>query len=398
MRLKDLAIFTRAPGLEWYRRVADGERPARYLLARRIPVSLEGDLLGELERARGRMRMLEAGETSLQPRSVPNLVDLCVLLTRNWLTSCNFCRWNCRVDRSQGTRHGTCQLSGDSRVSSYFHHQGEELVFRGSHGSGTVFFTSCNMRCSFCQNGDISTDKNNGTVVTPRELAMLAWQLRREGCHNVNWVGGDPTIHLHTIVEAISLLEADLPDPPARLQMKAKQDWFLNFFSDNRQFSRGNGLFQHEASVPMLWNSNFFMSAPAMDVLEVLMDVWLPDFKFGPGDCAVKLARTPWYWETVTENLLRVHRRGDGMVIRHLIMPNHLECCTRPVLEWVSQHLPGIWFNLMDQYHPDNLCDPSQPAYQPKYAALARRPSRDELRQARAWADDLGVSWREVSR
>ncbi|MEW6282251.1 MAG: radical SAM protein [Candidatus Eremiobacterota bacterium] len=387
--LSDLLIFRRVSGLDWYCQVADDAMPARYLMARRIPVDLERPE-EELPRARAALRELEARireGARLPSRAAPNLVDLCVRLTRRWLQSCNFCRWNCRVDRTGGPKHGTCQLADSTRVASYFHHTGEELVFRGRLGSGTIFFTSCNMRCCFCQNGDISTDKENGTPVTAAHLAAMAWQLRREGCHNVNWVGGDPTIHLHTIVEAISLLEADLPRPAKRAS-----DWLAVY-----PVQDGTGLYAGEANVPMLWNSNFFMSAQAMDVLEVLMDVWLPDFKFGPGPCAVKLARTPWYWETVTGNLQRVHARGDGMVIRHLVMPGHLECCTLPVMRWVKERLPGVPFNLMDQFHPDNLCDPRRPAYQEKYSSLARRVTSQEMVQAERWADELGLEWRAVS-
>src|SRR5262249_22214147 len=85
---------------------------------------------------------------------------------------------------SQVAKFGACKLASASRVSSYFHHTGEELFFRGTEGSGTIFFTSCNMRCAFCQNGDISTDKDNGEESNPRTLAAMAWTLRREGCHN----------------------------------------------------------------------------------------------------------------------------------------------------------------------------------------------------------------------
>ena len=130
------------------------------------------------------------------PRAVNHsLLDLCRELAWRMLGHCNFCRWDCRVDRSQGSKVGACKLGAATRVSSYFHHPGEELVYRGTEGSGTIFFTSCNMRCAFCQNGDISTDKDNGEVVDARTLATMAWLLRMEGCHNVNWVGGDPTIH-----------------------------------------------------------------------------------------------------------------------------------------------------------------------------------------------------------
>jgi putative pyruvate formate lyase activating enzyme len=95
-----------------------------------------------------------------------------------------------------GAKFGACKLASASRVSSYFHHTGEELFFRGTEGSGAIFFTSCNMRCAFCQNGDISTDKDNGEETDPRTLAAMAWTLRREGCHNINWVGGEVVIHL----------------------------------------------------------------------------------------------------------------------------------------------------------------------------------------------------------
>ena len=108
----------------------------------------------------------------------------------------------------------------------------------------------------------------------------------------------------------------------------------------------------------MLWNSNFFMTAEAMKILRLLIDVWLPDFKFGRGECATTLARTPWYWETVTENLRLNHQWDEDLTIRHLIMPNHIECCTAPVLAWIAGHMPDVPVNVMDQYHPDTFCDP----------------------------------------
>src|SRR5919197_359317 len=177
-------------------------------------------------------------------------------LTRRMLLHCNFCRWNCQVDRSQSTKLCTCKLADESRVSSYFHHRGEELIYRGRRGSGTIFFTSCNMRCAFCQNGDISTDKDNGRVVSPRTLATMAWLLRAEGCHNVNWVGGEVTIHLHTIVEAIALLGDLQPtDRDLREALPAKADYDDRFPRDP-----GHALYQGAFNAPMLWNSNFFMS------------------------------------------------------------------------------------------------------------------------------------------
>jgi putative pyruvate formate lyase activating enzyme len=87
----------------------------------------------------------------------------------------------------------------------------------------------------------------------------------------------------------------------------------------------------------MLWNSNFFMTLESMKILRLLTDVWLPDFKFGPGRCAMALAKTPWYWETVTRNLGLIAEWGEDYSIRHLVMPNHVECCTYPVLGWIAE-------------------------------------------------------------
>ena len=95
------------------------------------------------------------------------------------------------------------------------------------------------------------------------------------------------------------------------------------------------------------------MSKETMLVLRSLIDVWLPDFKFGPGKCALDISRTPWYWDTVTKNLMLIHEWGEDLVIRHLIMPNHVECCTKPVLDWIAMNMPEVPVNIMDQYYPE---------------------------------------------
>jgi putative pyruvate formate lyase activating enzyme len=311
------------------------------------------------------------------------------------LAHCNFCRWNCRVDRSRSGRFGACKLAAGTRVSSYFHHTGEELVYRGTEGSGTIFFTSCNMRCAFCQNGDISTDKDNGETVTARILATMAWLLRLEGCHNINWVGGDPTIHLHTIVAALALLgDPDFAPTPADLirAARTKSDYF-----GLAPIDAAGAAHAGRFNAPMLWNSNFFMTLEAMKLLRLLMDVWLPDFKFGPGRCAVTLARTSWYWETVTDNLLRLRDWGEDVTIRHLVMPNHLACCTYPVLDWIAAEMPRVPVNIMDQYHPDNFCDPASPKYDRRHADLARRPTRAEVADAYRYAERLGLKFEAVT-
>jgi len=174
-------------------------------------------------------------------------------------------------------------------VSSHFHHTGEESFYRGVSGSGTIFFTSCNMRCAFWQNGDISTDKDNGEEVDARVLAAMAWTLRREGCHNINWVGGEVVIHLHTIAHAIALLGRGFVPSTAELERarSTKADRFLSFLREVPEFAEYGGGF----NVPIQWNSNFFMTPESMKILRILTDVWLPDLKFGPGRCAMTLAK-----------------------------------------------------------------------------------------------------------
>ncbi|MGE0488573.1 MAG: radical SAM protein [Vulcanimicrobiota bacterium] len=385
--------------LDWYRQVAVNQMPAKSLLARRVPLSIPLEapteaLWDEFHRLLPHFLSLHqsvrAGGT-MGPALEPNLLDLVSALGSRMLTSCNFCRWNCRVDRSGDGKLGACQLATETRVASAFHHHGEELIYRGRGGSGTIFFTSCNMRCAFCQNGDISTDKHNGTVIGPDQLAALARRLRLEGCHNINWVGGDPTIHLHTILEAIRLL-AGQAEPEDSLELRIRSDFFVPYRQQHE-----NAYYQGEFNVPMLWNSNFFMTEQAMDLLRVVTDVWLPDFKFGPGDCPLKLARTPWYWETVTSNLLRLEEWQEDYTIRHLVMPNHVECCTYGVFEWLAEYAPTAPINIMAQYHPDNYCDPTSAKYQEKYAAINRRCSPDELIASYRRAEELGLVFRTLT-
>ena len=147
----------------------------------------------------------------------------------------------------------------------------------------------------------------------------------------------------------------------------------------------------------MLWNSNFFITLESMKLLRVLTDVWLPDFKFGPGRCAMTLAKTPWYWETVTRNIALIADWGEDFSIRHLVMPNHVACCTYPVLEWIAEHVPAAPVNVMAQFHPDNFCDPASAKYRDKYAEIAGRPQGSEIRGAYRYAARLGLHFETVT-
>jgi putative pyruvate formate lyase activating enzyme len=425
---------TNDTALPWYLAVSINRMPAKYLISKSISCNITDLRLASEEELWEEHRNLigaflerwktirsadidTVSDLSLQKKNT-SLMDINVELVKRMLTHCNFCRWNCQIDRSltqdvkdgngvekTKNKHGTCQLESTSNISSYFHHRGEELVFRGIMGSGTIFFTSCNMRCSFCQNGDISTDKNNGIPITPNLLALMIWQLRMEGCHNINWVGGDPTIHLHTIVQAINMLDSfKMPN----INMKneeainyietAKADNNLrNYFSTWKMNSEYAFYKKQLFNSPQLWNSNFFMSKETMHILRSLMDAWLPDFKFGPGKCALDLSRTPWYWETITNNLRLIHEWGEDFIIRHLVMPNHVECCTKPVLEWIAINMPEVPINIMDQYYPDNLCDPSSSKYRERYSEIARSPTKEEIITSYQYAKDLGLNFEALS-
>jgi putative pyruvate formate lyase activating enzyme len=386
--------------LSWYLEVAENRRPAKFRIAATLatqidPVTSSEDALwAELNRLIpifvGRWRAIRAGAPLPAAADGPSLLEVCRELAYRMLSHCNFCPWNCSVDRMAGVKFGACKLASGSRVSSHFHHTGEELFYRGTEGSGTIFFTSCNMRCAFCQNGDISTDKDNGEETDPRTLAAMAWTLRREGCHNINWVGGEVVIHLHAIVDAIALLGRDFQPTQAELgRVRRTKADRLFWFDEVPEKAMCEGKF----NAPMLWNSNFFMTLESMEILRVLTDVWLPDFKFGPGRCAMALAKTPWYWETVTRNLALISEWGEDYSIRHLVMPNHVECCTYPVLEWIAEHIPAAPVNVMAQFHPDNFCDPMSAKFRDRYAEIARRPSHAELNKSWRRARDLGLKF-----
>ena len=377
--------------LSWYLDVAENRRPAKFRIAATLatqidPVaSSENALWAELDRLTPifvrRWQAIRAGAAlPAATADGPSLLEVCRELAYRMLAHCNFCPWNCRVDRMAGAKLGACKLASASRVSSYFHHTGEELFYRGTEGSGTIFFTSCNMRCAFCQNGDISTDKDNGEETDPRTLAAMAWTLRREGCHNINWVGGEVVIHLQAIVDAIALLGRDFTPTQVELgrarRTKADRLFWFDEVPDQ-------ALYEGKFNAPMLWNSNFFMTLESMKILRMLTDVWLPD----PGRCAMTLAKTPWYWETVTRNLALIAEWGEDYSIRHLVMPNH------PVLEWIAEHVPAAPINVMAQFHPDNFCDPASAKYRDRYAEIARRPSRAELNNSWRRARELGLKF-----
>jgi putative pyruvate formate lyase activating enzyme len=349
--------------LSWYYDVMRNKKPAKFMICKSIEcdIDLESSSIEELwsehDRLADTFRNEFEGVKSTSVKDLGckghNFLDLKTKIADRMLEKCTFCEWNCRVNRKEG-KVGVCRLDKITRVGSWFRHFGEEPPLVNIHGSGTIFFTGCMFRCVFCQNWAISQYPLAGEDVDGRKLALIMKELRSEGAHNINFVGGEPTPNIHTIVD---------------------------------------GMRQLDDNVPMLWNSDMYASIDGMNLIKDVMDIWLPDFKYGNDECARRLSNVPNYFAIISRNHKVAHENGD-MIIRHLVLPNHFECCTKPVLEWIAQNCPRALVNVMDQYYPDYRV-----ARNPeKYPDIARRLTRREAEQAYAYAKKLGLVFEPVSR
>ena len=350
-----------ASRLRRYYSILEGSLPPRYRVAGRFPVKADLSLsLAELWKSHEQtrspfsslLRKVDGEDVSLGEMEVPGFsyLDLKVEIADRIVKNCHFCHRRCLVDRS-GDERGFCKLGLDANVSSVFLHMGEEPPLLPS---GTVFFSSCTFGCVFCQNYDISTNPSSGRRTSPEELASIFSSLSNRGAANINLVGGEPTPNIPSILKALTYLDAD---------------------------------------IPVLWNSNMYCSIESMRLLYDLMDFWLPDFKYGNDRCAFRLSGVLDYFDVVSRNHRIAHDQGSGeMIIRHLVLPSHLECCTIPVLEWIAENCPKALVNVMQQYHPTHIVPRN-----PKYAEIDRRLSREEIRRVYEKADELGITWKPVS-
>lgn len=275
---------------------------------------------------------------------------------------CDLCAYDCRVDRTAGD-HGTCQVDDTVHVSSYFPHFGEEDCLKGHNGSGTIFLANCNMKCVFCQNFETSHEAM-GEPVTSAQIADMALELQTQGCHNINFVS--PTHHSPHLVEAVYL-------------------------------AREQGL-----DVPIVWNCGGYESVEIIEQLEGVVDIFMPDVKWGDEESAAVYSKAPGYWSNVQETLHEMHRQvGDltienglatgGLLVRHLVMPHHIESGKR-VLEFIADELSkNTYVNLMAQY---------QPYYKAKteefYSDIARPITGAEYDELVAYGRDLGLSRLQV--
>jgi len=272
-----------------------------------------------------------------------NLLNLKRDLAWKMLESCRFCEWRCKVNRYKSAS-GVCKLGKESYVASVFIHLGEEPELVPSY---TIFFSHCNFKCVFCQNWDIS-QMHSGTVTLPEILARAIyneWSEKR--IRNVNWVGGEPTPNIHFILDVLLKLEAN---------------------------------------IPQIWNSNFYNSIEAMKILTGIIDLWLPDFKYGNNECALRLSKVPKYFDTITRNFKIINGNDEEVLIRHLVLPNHFECCTKVILEWIAENMTNgkVRVNVMGQYRPEYMAK--------KYPEISKRISYDEWKRALHYARGLGLS------
>lgn len=351
--------------LSWYYGVLRDLKPAKFLICKQITCDqdpnpmTEPQLWIEHEKLQPKfhhaLNRVRENEITVEGVDRPkfSFLDLKVELLKRLLMKCVFCEWRCKVDRVEGDRKGACHLDSTARVASFFLHHGEEPPLVDVHGSGTIFFTSCPFRCLFCQNWDISQHPDAGAAVSAGNLSLIMKSLRSEGAANINLVGGEPTPNLHIILEALNLTTVN---------------------------------------VPILWNSNMYLTPEAMRILRDVVDIWLPDFKWGNNHCALRYSRVLRYFEVVSRNHANAQENGD-LIIRHLLMPGHLECCTKPILDWVADNCPRALVNIMGQYRPCYMVlqEPE------KYYEIARRPTVREIREAHDYADDLGIVWAPVS-
>ena len=241
------------------------------------------------------------------------------------MADCDLCGRYCHVDRYAGTRGAVCRTGVRARVHSYGPHHGEEDPLRGKNGSGTLFFSWCSLRCVFCQNWEIS-QKGLGQEVEPEELAAMMLELQAQGCHNINFV--TPS---HVVAQIISAVN-----------IAARQ-----------------GL-----RIPLVYNTGGYDSLEALSLLDGIIDIYMPDMKYGDAALAHNYSHVRDYVETNFAAVREMHRQvGDlqlddhgiarrGMLVRHLVLPDRI-AGTETVLGFLANEIStNTYINLMDQYHP----------------------------------------------
>ncbi len=283
-----------------------------------------------------------------------------VAAAREELHSCLACPRDCGVDRMADER-GVCHVGRHTLVASAFPHFGEEDCLRGTRGSGTIFFSFCNLKCVFCQNWDIS-QAPAGTEHDAEALARLMLRLQAAGCHNANLV--TPEHVAPQIVEALATAV------PAGLRL------------------------------PLVYNTSAYDGLASLRLMEGLVDIYMPDFKFWEPETARRLARAHDYPAVARAAITEMHRQVGvlrvgvdglarrGVLVRHLVMPGQTAQAAA-IFTWLAEEIsPDTYLNIMAQYRPMHRVAGNE-----RYAAIDRRPRRDEIAAAYDAARTAGL-WR----
>jgi putative pyruvate formate lyase activating enzyme len=277
------------------------------------------------------------------------------------LACCRLCPRDCGIDRLHD-HTAVCRIGRYARVSGYGPHHGEENCLRGWGGSGTIFFAGCNLLCVFCQNW-VTSHECEGQIVTPERLAGMMLELQAGGCHNINWV--TPT---HVVPQALEALA----------------------------IAAENGL-----RLPIVYNSGGYDSPDTLQLLDRVVDIYMPDFKFWDPTTVARLAKAGDYPERARAAVKEMHRQvgplqldADGLarrgvLVRHLVMPHGL-AGTPEVARWLVAELsPDTYVNIMDQYRPDGAV--VQAGSAARYADIRRRITVEEFRVASEDARAAGL-------
>jgi putative pyruvate formate lyase activating enzyme len=271
------------------------------------------------------------------------------------LTACDVCPRGCLVNRRAG-EFGVCRTGERAKVSSYGPHLGEEDPLRGWRGSGTIFFTRCNLKCQFCQNHDIS-QTDNGDLVEPEQLAAIMLELQSSGCHNINLVSSTHVV----------------PQILAAVLIAARAGLHL----------------------PLVYNCGGYDSLAMLKLLDGVVDIYMPDMKYADAEIAQRYSGIPNYPQANQAAVREMHRQvGDlqlddrgvatrGLLVRHLVLPNGLAGTAEIVRFLATEISPHTYLNVMDQYRP---------AYRAaQYPELNRPITRAEYQTAVRLALDAGL-------
>ena len=272
------------------------------------------------------------------------------------MADCDLCARYCHVDRFETIKGAVCRTGVNAVLHGCGPHHGEEDPLRGTRGSGTIFFSWCNLRCVFCQNWDIS-QKGAGHEVTPQALAEMMLQLQAQGCHNINFV--TPS---HVVAQIIAAV-----DIAARRGLR----------------------------LPLVYNTGGYDSPEALMLLDGIIDIYMPDMKYGDSETAHRYSHVRDYVEINFAAVREMYRQvGDlrldeagiaqrGLLVRHLVLPDDL-AGTETVIAFLAKDVSRhTYLNLMDQYRPCYRADDNPPLDKPL--------SRQEFQQALDLAEEYGL-------